>query len=297
MKKAPAPAPASPRKGGWQYVPVDDSDEEGGGKGTTKSVTLQCFLAVDSRRGYHYSLDWTEHHRTALETPKGSAEPAVEWGTGAAWDVIPADENRVDDKLDRGRTGGRKKTVKDDPESDSDADDAASDTYEAPENNSDEDEEHSDPAESDEEPEPSDEEDEEEDYDVPQTPSRSRKRKRTTDTLTTPRKRTRTFVQPTPHTKRILTKQSRSKGTPKKLKKIAARYATTYAGSDDMVKHLPKDPWLRAMHVLHVGSRPDALPCREEEFSQTLKSVDELLEEGSGGCICECIPHSVSLHC
>jgi origin recognition complex subunit 1 len=40
------------------------------------------------------------------------------------------------------------------------------------------------------------------------------------------------------------------------------------------------------MHVLHVGSRPDALPCREEEFERVLRCVGELLEEGSGGCVC-----------
>ena len=53
--------------------------------------------------------------------------------------------------------------------------------------------------------------------------------------------------------------------------------------------HLPKDPWLRAMHALHVGSRPDSLPCREEEFNKVLRCVGELLEEGSGGCVCKSI--------
>ncbi len=41
------------------------------------------------------------------------------------------------------------------------------------------------------------------------------------------------------------------------------------------------------MHTLHVGSRPNALPCREEEYARVLKCVGELLEEGSGGCICK----------
>ena len=53
--------------------------------------------------------------------------------------------------------------------------------------------------------------------------------------------------------------------------------------------HLPKDPWLRAMNALHVGSRPDFLPCREEEFNKVLRCVSELLEEGSGGCVCTSI--------
>nr|VWP01838.1 Uncharacterized protein [Ganoderma boninense] len=39
------------------------------------------------------------------------------------------------------------------------------------------------------------------------------------------------------------------------------------------------------MHVLHVAARPGALPCREEEYGRVLRAVEELLEEGSGGCI------------
>ena len=40
------------------------------------------------------------------------------------------------------------------------------------------------------------------------------------------------------------------------------------------------------MHVLHVAARPGALPCREQEYARVLRAVEELLEEGSGGCIC-----------
>ncbi|KAJ3540289.1 hypothetical protein NM688_g6247 [Phlebia brevispora] len=39
------------------------------------------------------------------------------------------------------------------------------------------------------------------------------------------------------------------------------------------------------MHVLHVAARPDTLPCREGEYAQIMRAVDELLEEGSGGCV------------
>ncbi|KAH9957146.1 P-loop containing nucleoside triphosphate hydrolase protein [Russula dissimulans] len=45
------------------------------------------------------------------------------------------------------------------------------------------------------------------------------------------------------------------------------------------------DPWLRAMHALHVGARPEALPCRAEEYARVMHAVEELLEEGSGGCV------------
>jgi origin recognition complex subunit 1 len=41
------------------------------------------------------------------------------------------------------------------------------------------------------------------------------------------------------------------------------------------------------MQVLHVAARPEALPCREEEYGWVLRAVAELLEEGSGGCVCE----------
>jgi len=53
------------------------------------------------------------------------------------------------------------------------------------------------------------------------------------------------------------------------------------------LQKLPKDPWLRGMHVLHVAARPNELPCREEEYARVLRSVLELVEEGSGGCVCE----------
>jgi len=49
------------------------------------------------------------------------------------------------------------------------------------------------------------------------------------------------------------------------------------------------DPWLRAMQALHVGARPEALPCRAEEYARVMRAVEELLEEGSGGCICVCV--------
>lgn len=42
-----------------------------------------------------------------------------------------------------------------------------------------------------------------------------------------------------------------------------------YAAQEDL-SHLPKDPWLRTMHVLHVRSQPYALPCGEE-FDKVLR--------------------------
>jgi origin recognition complex subunit 1 len=93
-------------------------------------------------------------------------------------------------------------------------------------------------------------------------------------------------VAPTPHSKAVLR-------TRQKLKTRRAAGAQRLAAPELSVAdaktlaHLPKDAQLRAMHVLHVGSRPDSLPCREEEFADVLEKVLVLLEDGVGGCVCE----------
>jgi origin recognition complex subunit 1 len=50
---------------------------------------------------------------------------------------------------------------------------------------------------------------------------------------------------------------------------------------------LPTDPYQRALRLLHVGATPDSLPCREEEFVDVLSRVEEGVEGGGGGCLCE----------
>ena len=42
-----------------------------------------------------------------------------------------------------------------------------------------------------------------------------------------------------------------------------------------------KDPWLRAMHILRVGNRPDSSLCRDTQFDNVLRCLGELPEEGS----------------
>ena len=88
--------------------------------------------------------------------------------------------------------------------------------------------------------------------------------------------------QPTPHSKAALRRRKKTA--------LAVRPPPPAAGMLDMderaVRELGGDPWLRAMHVLHVAARPGALPCREVEYGRVLRAVEELLEEGSGGCIC-----------
>ncbi|KIK57659.1 hypothetical protein GYMLUDRAFT_86567 [Collybiopsis luxurians FD-317 M1] len=134
------------------------------------------------------------------------------------------------------------------------------------------------------EPEPSSEEDDDgydDEFDSP-----SRKRKRAAVTSTPSKSRGRSVAQPTPHSKKALSRRNQSiTGSPSKKRTLPLKSQNTYAAHDSALRNLSEDPWLRAMHALHVGSRPDALPCREAEFEQVHKAVAQLLEEGSGGCI------------
>jgi origin recognition complex subunit 1 len=114
------------------------------------------------------------------------------------------------------------------------------------------------------------------------TPRTTRKKP---SSATTPRRRKRTRVIPTPHSKRALRTRAK-KGSPSKMKSLVVRPPQELYRLQLDHLNLSKDPWLRAMHVLHVAARPEALPCREEEYGRVLRAVDQLLEEGSGGCIC-----------
>lgn len=126
------------------------------------------------------------------------------------------------------------------------------------------------------------------DNDIMKTPSK-RKRNGMTSATTTPRhKRIRNLAMPTPHSKAALRARR---------KKATMVVKPPPPGMDEehykQLQKLPKDPWLRGMHALHVAARPNELPCREEEYGRVLRSVLELIEEGSGGCVCE--PESVFL--
>jgi origin recognition complex subunit 1 len=113
----------------------------------------------------------------------------------------------------------------------------------------------------------------------------SKKRKRNVEdyndpfkTPSKPRRRTR-GIEPTPHSKAALRKRRNLKF------KVKPPTATTQ--DNTTLQSLPADPYLRAMHTLHVGERPDTLSCRDEEYVAILEAVLELLQETSGGCICE----------
>ncbi|KAF8134480.1 P-loop containing nucleoside triphosphate hydrolase protein [Boletus edulis] len=97
----------------------------------------------------------------------------------------------------------------------------------------------------------------------------------------TPRKgRSNKLVAPTPHSKAAIRKRNNRKGT---VVRVPPPDLTREHYKQ--LQKLPQDAWLRAMHVLHVAARPDILPCRGEEYNRVLRTVEELLEEGSGGCV------------
>jgi len=103
----------------------------------------------------------------------------------------------------------------------------------------------------------------------PRTPRRSRTK--------------RIKATPTPSSKEAMVARKRGR-------KIRIDRGGTFGSADadrEAMMKLPKDPYLRAMHLLHVAARPDALPGRDAEFDEILGSVLRVLEEGSGGCICK----------
>lgn len=279
------------------YINYDELQDENGAE------RYYCHFALNSQRGLYYEIDWQEHRDVALEVDADDVE-------GDPWDVVVQEddprESRVKEKsLDvpatkkgkkpaAGKRGSKeKKKVK--REHLSDGEDEAEDTEDGGsgdeyEGASDEEEEE-DALASDSELSSiggTDEDDEEEH--TPRTPSKKRKRstasrspsKRKAQSLTTtPRKRApgRKAVAPTPHSRKIIAARKQ-----KKVLRVRPPPALT---SHLQLENLPSDPWLRAMHVLHVGARPDVLPCREEEYARCLRAVEELLEEGSGGCVCQ----------
>jgi hypothetical protein len=87
--------------------------------------------------------------------------------------------------------------------------------------------------------------------------------------------------------------------TPSKRRKTAKnrkRMKETYeAITSQLEPHLlPKDPYERALHLLHVGATPDTLPCREDEFVDVLMRVEEGVEGGGGGCLCKHASSSIA---
>ncbi|KAH9481151.1 Origin recognition complex subunit 1 [Psilocybe cubensis] len=311
----PSQRPKSPLKKSTRFRSPDDELEETTSKQDDSAFKddptkkFYCRYAVDSRRGLFYELDYDRHRRTTLtrsQPPKDDSGPssgkndAYNWGEGDIWDVegdkgskatAGASPTKTKPKAKAAkvrRKGGKQEdgdgVQEDGAESDhSEFDDGASDQYIEQEEESGSDDEM---AEDDEhEEEEFEEEDELDALGEPRTPSK----KRRGGALQTPRKkkRNRTIVHPTPHSKAALARRNGNvTDSPRKRKTgMTLRFPEQSLTFQASMAHLPKDPWLRSLHALHVGSRPDTLPCRDDEYALVMNSVSQLLEEGSGGCI------------
>ena len=216
-----------------------------------------CVNAVDSRRGLYYELDWRSHWEQSL---KRANADAVEWGSGAPWVVAvqPVTKRRRriaqegPDATHGADSDGEYKGSRSDGESS--GIDSTAHTLRP---------------------------DDDEDDDEPRTPSK-RRRRAAASTPTTPRRKRgapAALAAPTPHSKRAIRARARRPVMLAPPPEMAGAFALGEASTET-------DPWLRAMHALHVGARPEALPCRTEEYARVMRAVEELLEEGSGGCIC-----------
>jgi origin recognition complex subunit 1 len=275
----------------------DSTDDDDLNQDTEESdARFYCHLAVDSRRGLFYEFAWEGHCKDALSRakppvnnsgPNSTTRLAHSWALGHSWIV----EERV--TVTGGSSNAKTKNVKvrlvrgsasrQEEISESDVVDS----------------EHDDLTESE-----SDSVDttrfdfnasglgEDDAFVEPRTPSRKRKRK----DKKMPRnvRRNKTPAQPTSHSQdseAALARRQKTGSSPRKHKNepIFGISSSQLLNFKTNMAHLPKDPWLRAMHALHVGSRPDSLPCREEEFNKVLRCIGELLEEGSGGCVCKSI--------
>ncbi|KAJ6581316.1 P-loop containing nucleoside triphosphate hydrolase protein [Mycena capillaripes] len=271
-----APSKTPNRSPSKRWVYADEKEKIG---------PFHCRVAVDARQGLYYDFNWADLRDGALT---GQDDP---WGSGDGWNIVPVEKRqgvppRKKQKLDDSakpkrevpkrakRMADQLKSKKkpeyvepegeeeeDDDDDDDDSDDGDDDDH-LPTMDDDASDSSS----------VSDADLGSDDLDEPKTPSKSRKRGRN-------------MAHPTPHSKAALARRAKgSSASPRKRAQLAVRSNNASLGYDSMA-HLPQDPWLRAMHVLHVGSRPDALPCREEEFGRVLGSVSDLLEEGSGGCV------------
>ncbi|KAI0034757.1 P-loop containing nucleoside triphosphate hydrolase protein [Vararia minispora EC-137] len=230
-----------------------------------------CGFAIDSRRGIYYNFNWEQHCAKALAAsrPEDIAALDVERADAAVWNIhmesAPQKKRKrlsIIAEDDEDNNGGSGDEFKAEPEADEDEDEDEDDGSDAVV-----------------------EEDDDEggvvlDSDdgiasrALRTPSKKRKRATATST---PRKRAKVGIQPTPRSKRTLNARAR------KVRGSAALPPPPEIVAGNA--RLPSNPWLRAMHILHVAARPEALPCRDEEYSRVMRAVEELLEEGSGGCI------------
>jgi hypothetical protein len=138
----------------------------------------------------------------------------------------------------------------------------------------------------------SDDDDDDATSGLPSTPSKKRKRTATTKAKQTPSKRRKGDAG------QAVTPSRKAATTPrtKRAKKVQNRSTAVKTITEEIdPRLLPKDPYERALHLLHVGATPDSLPCREDEFLEVLMKVEEGIEDGGGGCLCEYYPYASSI--
>ncbi|EAU91735.2 replication control protein 1 [Coprinopsis cinerea okayama7 len=272
------------------YQEIDDSE--------TGEQKFFCRFAINSQRGLYYEWNWDDHHdramKTVLAVPDDESSERNTWGQGLEWNVDTTEPRKPKPKPTTKGQPPRKrvKLETEEQEQEASGDEDSGSEADIDSDGEEDDEEFDDVVEEGEEEEGSEEEEDEEDNDFgnPKTPSRrKRKRGQSSTQPKTPRKSRKNIAQPTPHSKAALRKRRRLRDSAADVnssprKRLPLRPPTTLPSKSDL-SHLPQDPWRRAMHVLHVGNRPDALPCREDEYARVLQCVGDLLEEGSGGCV------------
>lgn len=244
---------------------------------TADDIRLYCVNAVNEAGSFFYKFDWETHQAAAL---KGTYGDLSVWRPEALEISIEDTPQKPKRSVEQPRPTKRRRLVENDDDEDESGDEGADDNFE--DTGSDvEDDDHI--VQEDEVGEVDEiaSEDEEDDRENPRTP---KKRKRRTDEsqFRTPRKglagRSGTKITATPHSKA---------GFRTRQKLFARRLAPKLEASTEDLSHLSKDPFLRAMHVLHVGSRPDTLSGRDDQYADILGKVFQLIEEGAGGCVCE----------
>lgn len=298
----------------------------GGKDGYGDGETFYCRLLVNNQKGLFYRFDWKRHREIALQSRPSRSDSR--FGLGKEWEVQVQDMNleAPDQKTGGGRGGasatGRQKLdqIREEGEglvSGSEEEDDSADEYKdkhGEDNLSDQSSLAPDASDDDQ---PAEEEDEDVDASdrIPKTPTKKRKRtapspatsrprsprkKPVATPASTPRKPKRTAIaQPTPHSKAAIRARVRkTRAPPRRLPGLSLDLLLSGdVGKGGKKLKLPDDPWLRAMHVLHVASRPEALPCRDEEYGKVMRAVEELIEEGSGGCVCESNSYGSGIFC
>lgn len=224
-----------------------------------------CRFALHSGQGNYYEFDWEEHHRFALSS-KPTHEAKSAWRANSAHITVQNKRQKKQPALSMSK-GNRSET-------DSDSEEKTSD-YEHDEEEDEEEigDELSEVEEND------DIEEDDDGYYKGKSQKSPSKDKRRLKLKMRPTKRKQAIL--TPDSKVALRTRGKRKGAGRDFP--LPRLATDYL----RLENLPSDPYLRAMRLLHVGARPDALPCREDEYMEVMSAVLSLLEEGSGGCVCE----------